>query len=52
MTLVKKMVVKGRFSFEINTTGFPSGNYSMSVKSLNGSLLLDELAVDGLSIDN
>jgi hypothetical protein len=24
----------------------------MSVKSLNGSLKLDELAVDGLSIDN
>ena len=52
MTLVKKMIVKGRFSFEINTTGFPSGNYSMSVKSLNRSLMLDELAVDGLSIDN
>ncbi len=52
MTLVKKMVVKGKFSLGINTTGFPAGNYSMTAKALNGSLRLDELAVDGLSMDN
>ena len=52
MTIVKKMIMNGKFALHINTTGFPAGNYSMAVKSLNGSLLLDELAVDGLSIDN
>ncbi len=45
MTLVKKIVVNGRFNLSINTEGFPSGSCSMSAKSLNGSLSLDELAV-------
>jgi hypothetical protein len=52
MTMVKKMIVKGKFNLSINTSGFPSGNYSISAKALNGSLSLDELAVDGLSIAN
>lgn len=52
MTMVKKMIVKGRFNLSINTTGFPAGNYSISAKAINGSLSLDELTVEGLSIDN
>lgn len=52
MTMVKKMIVKGRFNLSINTSGFPSGNYSISAKALNKSLSLDELTVDGLSIAN
>jgi len=52
MTMVKKMIMNGRFNIRINTTGFPTGNYSMTIKALNGSLRLDELVVDGLSIDN
>lgn len=52
MTMVKKMIVGGRFNLSINTTGFPAGNYSISAKAINGSLSLDELAVEGLSIVN
>ena len=52
MTMVKKMIIKGRFNLSINTTGFPAGNYSISAKAINGSLSLDELAVEGLSITN
>jgi hypothetical protein len=52
MTMVKKMIVRGRFNLSINTTGFPAGNYSISAKAINGSLSLDELAVEGLSIVN
>lgn len=44
--LVKKLIVKGRFNLNINTTGFPSGNYSMSVKALNGSFHLDEIQLE------
>ncbi len=52
MTMVKKMIMRGRFNLSINTTGFPAGNYSISAKAINGSLSLDELAVEGLSIVN
>jgi hypothetical protein len=52
LTMVKKMIIRGRFNLSINTTGFPAGNYSISAKAINGSLSLDELAVEGLSIDN
>jgi hypothetical protein len=51
MTMVKKIVMKGKFNLAINTTGFPAGNYSITAKAINGSLSLDELAVDGMSID-
>jgi hypothetical protein len=51
MTMVKKMTMNGRFNLNINTTGFPAGNYSIAAKAINGSLKLDELAIEGLSID-
>ena len=49
MTLVKKLIIDGRFSLAINTSGFPSGDYSMIARALNGSFSMDEMAVDGLS---
>jgi hypothetical protein len=49
MTLIKKIIVNGKFNININTTGFPSGNYSLTAKALNGSLRLDEIKLEGLS---
>ena len=50
MSLIKKIIVDGRFNLSINTTGFPSGNYSITAKTLNGTFSLDELAIGNLSI--
>ena len=50
MTMVKKMTMKGRFNLSLNTTGFPAGNYSIAARAINGSLNLNELAVEGLSM--
>ena len=50
MTLVKKIIVNGRFDLAINTSGFPSGDYSISASALNGSFNLDELTVGGLTV--
>ena len=49
MVLVKKLVVNGPFNLAINTTGFPSGSYSIAAKAINGSFSLDDLVIDGLS---
>lgn len=50
MTMVKKVIIDGRFSLAINTSGFPPGDYSLTAKALNGSFLMDEMTVEGLSI--
>jgi hypothetical protein len=50
MSLVKKILINGRFHLIINTTGFPVGNYSISARAVNGTLKIDEIAVDGLAI--
>jgi hypothetical protein len=52
MTLVKKIFINGKFHLGINTTGFPAGNYSIDVQAQNGTVRLDEIALDGLSISN
>jgi hypothetical protein len=52
MTLVKKIFINGKFHLSINTTGFPAGNYSIGVQAQNGTLRLDEIALDGLSISD
>ena len=52
MTLVKKIFINGKFHLSINTTGFPAGNYSIDVQAQNGTVRLDEIALDGLSISN
>lgn len=51
MTLVKKIFIDGRFHLSINTTGFPSGDYSINAQALNGTLKLDEMNIGGLSFD-
>jgi hypothetical protein len=43
MSVVKKLVIDGPFNLVINTTGFPSGSYSVSAKALNGSFSFDEI---------
>jgi hypothetical protein len=52
MTLVKKIFINGKFHLGINTTGFPAGNYSIDVQAQNGTMRLDEISLDGLSISN
>jgi hypothetical protein len=52
MSLVKKAVINGRFNLSINTTGFPEGNYAVSMQALNGSLSLGSLAIEDISIAN
>lgn len=49
MTVVKKLVINGDFALALNTTGFPSGNFSIGARALNGSLSLDELKLEGPS---
>ncbi len=48
MTLIKKIIVNGKFNISINTTGFPSGKYLITAKALNGSFSLDDVKLDGL----
>jgi hypothetical protein len=43
MSVTKKLVVNGPFNLAINTTGFPSGSYRVSVKALNGSFSFNEI---------
>jgi hypothetical protein len=46
MTLTKKLIVEGRFAFGIDTEGFPSGNYSIAAKALNGSFRFEEINLE------
>lgn len=46
MTVVKKLVVNGPYNLSINTTGFPEGDYSFRLKSLNGTLGIDEMLIE------
>jgi len=50
MTIEKKLIIDGKFSLAIDTAGFPSGDYSIEAKAVNGSFSLDEISIDGLSI--
>lgn len=50
MTLVKKIIVSGPFNLSLNTTGFPEGDYSVTMKAINGSFQLDEIAMEDLSL--
>ncbi|RQW81161.1 MAG: hypothetical protein EHM14_02105 [Methanothrix sp.] len=52
MTLIKKIFIDGRFHLSINTTGFPSGEYSINAQALDGALKLDELDLGGLSFNS
>lgn len=50
MAMVKKIIVDGQFNLIFNTTGFPSGEYSITVEALNGSFRLDEIKFEDSSI--
>jgi hypothetical protein len=50
MSLVKKVIINGKFHLSINTTGFPAGNYSINARALNGTFQLDEITVGDLAI--
>ena len=50
MTLVKKVIVNGRFNVSVNMTGFPSGKCKMSAKAINGSVCFDEINLEGFSL--
>jgi len=43
LTAEKKFIIDGPFDLVINSTGFPSGRYSVSAKAINGSFSLDEI---------
>ncbi len=51
MTMEKKLIIDGKFSLGLDTAGFPSGDYSIDAKALNGTFSLDEIKIGGLSID-
>ncbi len=50
LKVIKKLVIDGDFNLSLNTDGLPSGNYSISVRALNGSLRLDEVDLTGPSL--
>jgi len=50
MTMEKKLIIDGKFILAIDTAGFPSGDYSVEAKAVNGSFGLDEIGIGGLSI--
>jgi hypothetical protein len=50
LKVVKKLVINGDFTLSLNTDGFPPGNYSISVRAINGSLMLDEMSIEGPSM--
>jgi hypothetical protein len=50
MEVVKKLDINGKFNLSLDTSGFPSGNYSINVKAINGSFKLDELNLEGPSL--
>jgi hypothetical protein len=49
MKVVKKLLINGRFDLALNTSGFPSSNYSINAKAINGSIRFDEINLRGPS---
>jgi hypothetical protein len=49
MKVVKKMLINGRFDLALNTSGFPSSNYSINAKAINESVRFDEINLEGPS---
>jgi hypothetical protein len=49
MEVVKKLVINGSFNLSLDTSGFPSGNYSINARAINGSFRLDEINLAGPS---
>jgi hypothetical protein len=49
MKVVKKLLINGRFDLALNTSGFPSSNYSINAKAINESIRFDEINLEGPS---
>lgn len=49
MKVVKKLLINGRFDLALNTSGFPTSNYSINAKAINGSIRFDEINLNGPS---
>ncbi|MDQ1262756.1 MAG: hypothetical protein QG575_1937 [Euryarchaeota archaeon] len=49
MKVIKKLLINGRFNLALNTSGFPTSNYSINVKAINDSVRFDEINLDGPS---
>jgi hypothetical protein len=49
MEVTKKMLISGKFNLALNTSGFPSGNYSINAKAINGSVGFKEINLAGPS---
>jgi UDP-N-acetylglucosamine:LPS N-acetylglucosamine transferase len=43
MKVVKKLLINGRFDLALNTSGFPTSNYSINAKAINESVRFDEI---------
>jgi hypothetical protein len=50
MEVVKKLVINGSFNLSLDTSGFPSGNYSINARAINGSFRFDEINLAGPSL--
>jgi hypothetical protein len=42
-------LINGRFDLALNTSGFPSSNYSINAKAINESVRFDEINLEGPS---
>jgi len=49
MKVVKKLLINGKFDLALNTSGFPSSNYSINAKAINESVRFDEINLEGPS---
>ncbi len=49
MKVVKKLLINGRFDLALNTSGFPTSNYSINAKAINESVRFDEINLNGPS---
>jgi hypothetical protein len=50
MEVVKKLVINGGFNLSLDTSGFPSGNYSLNARAIDGSFRFDEINLAGPSL--
>ena len=50
MAMQKKVVIDGSFNLCINTSGFPEGEYTISMQAQNGTLRLSQLTISGLNM--
>jgi len=49
MEVIKELMISGRFNLALNTSGFPTGNYSINAKAINESVRFSEINLAGPS---